>query len=79
MVGRMMIAGLVSIVVLPSCMHPVDHVLQVRAEQKRLHIEATGSVSQGACDDVGQYIAGNLSKDRLTMNGTAQVSTLSVR
>jgi hypothetical protein len=76
MVGKILIVGLLSLVALPSCMHPVDQVLHAQLELKQSKMEATGRISQGACDDIGQYIAQNTVSDRLTLQPTETASAL---
>jgi hypothetical protein len=67
---KMMLAlAVISVVALPSCMHPVDQALNARAASRTAHLEESGRVSQGACDDVGQYAAKNVRG--LTMRETA--------
>ena len=54
---KMLALGILAMVSLPSCMHPVEQVLNARADQKIQNLQAQGTVSQGACDDVGQIAA----------------------
>ncbi len=71
--GKLLIVGIVCLAALPSCMHPVDQVLNANAEAKRQALLASGSVSQGACDDVGQYSSrNNDAAQRLTLASNAE-------
>ena len=57
MTHRIILLGLTCLIVLPSCAHPLDRVMQARAEARQSNLESTGLISSGACDDVGQFIA----------------------
>lgn len=76
MVAKIVALGILSLAVLPSCMHPVDRVLHARAEAREASFEARGDIARGACDDVGQYIAKNMQGQRLTLSSAEQVSLL---
>jgi hypothetical protein len=70
----MLAVAVMSVIALPSCMHPVDQVLHARAASKAAQLEAQGRVSQGACDDVGQYAAKNGHGLTMDMTAVADIS-----
>ena len=76
MVGKILIVSVLSLVALPSCMQPVDQVLHARLEMRQNTMEANGRIAQGACDDIGQYIAQNTVSDRLTLQTQEPASAL---
>ena len=71
MKARILILGVCSFIVLPSCMHPVEQALH---QQKQRQLELHGTIAMGACDGVGQYIAGNLGDQRLTLSVAPQIT-----
>jgi hypothetical protein len=72
---KMLAVAAMSVIVLPSCMHPVDRVLRDRAASRAAEqLEAVGRVSQGACDDVGKYAAKNCHGLSMDMTAVADIS-----
>jgi len=53
--GKLILVGFVCLAALPSCMHPVEQTMRASMEARQQQLMATGSVSQGASDDVGKY------------------------
>ncbi len=49
--------GLVSMLALPSCMHPAEQAFDARAANGACLVDAQGRISQGACDRFGQFTA----------------------
>jgi hypothetical protein len=47
---------LLCLLTITSCAHPVEQSIEARAEQRRASMMLDAKVSQGACDDVGQFI-----------------------
>jgi hypothetical protein len=76
--GKLILIGLVSLAVLPSCMTPSSQILRANAEAKQHYLETTATVAQGASDDVGQYIARDTANERLTMQTPVQTAYLVV-
>ncbi|HVX85540.1 MAG TPA: hypothetical protein VH253_12225 [Phycisphaerae bacterium] len=68
---RILVLGVIGFVALPSCMNVADRLSDARTRQHQAQLEATGTVASGACDDLGQYIAGNLGDSRLTLDASA--------
>ncbi|HVS73020.1 MAG TPA: hypothetical protein VHQ47_17325 [Phycisphaerae bacterium] len=65
---RVLVLGVIGFVALPSCMNVADRMTDARTKQHQAQLEANGTVARGACDDLGQYIAGNLGDSRLTLD-----------
>jgi hypothetical protein len=70
--AKLILIGLVSLAVLPSCMTPSSQLLQASADAKQRYIETHATVAQGASDDAGQYIARNTANDRLTLQPSTE-------
>ena len=48
--------SLLCLLTVTSCAHPVEKSLEARAESRRASMMLEAKISQGACDDVGQFI-----------------------
>ena len=66
--------GFLSMLTITSCAHPVEHALRLQSERRAESLFQTGRISQGACDDVGQFIP-----SQLLRGGTLEASGSPVR
>jgi hypothetical protein len=72
MKARILIVSVCAFIILPSCtMGPVHQALQ-RAKDRT--VETDGRIAQGASDDLGRYIAGNVGGARLTLDIQPQMT-----
>jgi hypothetical protein len=71
---RILIVSVMGFIALPSCMNTAGRLSSIRDRQHQVELEATGTVARGACDDIGQYIAGDVMASRLTLDVTPQVT-----
>ncbi len=76
MKARVLVLSVSALVLLPSCMSPVQHALRIQQEQRRAALEADGRVAQGAGDEVGSGIAGDLFSGRLTLDVSSPISSI---
>ncbi|MGN6367691.1 MAG: hypothetical protein ACTHN5_05475 [Phycisphaerae bacterium] len=65
----LMVPVALAVMVLPSCMTPVNNVLKARSEARLSHLEST-PVTEGACDSLGQYIAKSAAAERVASRDT---------
>jgi hypothetical protein len=67
---KTMAVGLLSLLTITSCAHPVERALQIQSQRRTESLYQMGRISQGACDDVGQFIPSQLHGGMLEASGS---------
>ncbi len=73
---KLLILSAFCLAALPSCMHPVEQVLNASADAKQAALIERGTIAQGACDDIGQYAARANATDRVSMQSAPVVVSM---